>query len=158
MIGIDDLANESLSNFVRFCSDVECYRRCQHLTNAFGGMGTLGIDCMSHYDDDATISHNNENRNRSSLRVSSPFKGYREKSRASGTQNKTREQGAGKENESSSFPSPLTDSPLTRMFACHSEGIVCSRSITFLVNRARSLFGEPVFVGNSDEKFELSTY
>ena len=28
---------------------------------------------LSHYDDDATISHNNENRN--SLRASSPFKG-----------------------------------------------------------------------------------
>ena len=154
MIGIDGLANES--NFVRFCSDVECYRRCQHLTNAFGGMGTLVIDCMSHYDDDSTISYNNENLN--SLQASSLSKEYREKSRASGMQNKTREQGAGKENESSSFPSPLTASPLTRMFACHSEGIVCSRSITFLVNRARSLFGKPVFVGNSDEKFELFTY
>ena len=42
-------------------------------------------------------SHNNENRN--SLRASSSFKEYREKSRASGTQNKTREQDAGKENE-----------------------------------------------------------
>ena len=111
---------------------------------------------MSQNDDDATISHNNENRN--SLRVSSPFKGYREKSRASGTRNKTQEQGAGKENESSSFPSPLTASQLSHTFACHSKWIVCSRSITFLVNRARSLFGEPVFVGNFDEKFELFTY
>ena len=56
-------------------------------------MGTLGIDCMSHYDDDATIFHNNENRN--SLRASSLSKEYREKSRVSDTQNKTREQGAG---------------------------------------------------------------
>ena len=126
------------------------------MTNAFGGMGTLGIDYMSHYDDDATISHNNENRN--SLPASSLSKEYREKSRASGTQNKTREQGAGKKNESSSFPSPLTASPLTRMFACHSEGIVGSRSITVLVNRARSLFSEPVYFGNSEEKLELFTY
>ena len=96
-------------------------------------------------------SHNNENRNE---RASSPFKEYREKSRASGTQNKTREQDAGKENKSSWFSSPLTTSPLTRTFACHSKWIGCSRSITFPVNRARSLFaiGEPVFVGNSDEK------
>ena len=78
------------------------------------------LELTVHYDDDATVSHNNENLN--SLQASSPFKEYREKSRASGTQNKTREQGAGKENESSSFPSPLTASPLTRMFACHSEG------------------------------------
>ena len=156
MIGIDGLANESLSNFVRFCSDVKCYRRCQHLTNAFGGMGTLRIDCMSQNDDDATVSHNNENLN--SLQASSLSKEYREKSRAKGTQNKTREQGAGKENESSSFPAPLTVSPLTCIFACHSEWIGCSRSITFLVNRARSLFGEPVFVGNSNKNFELLTY
>ena len=36
--------DESLSNFVRSCLDVESQRRCQHLTDAFGGMGTLGID------------------------------------------------------------------------------------------------------------------
>ena len=74
------------------------------------------------------------------------------------TQNKTREQGAGKENESSSFPTSLTTSPLTHTFACYSKWIGCSRSITFLVNRTRSLFGEPVFFGYSAEKFELFTY
>ena len=36
--------DESLSNFARSCADVESQRRCQHLTNAFGDMGTLGID------------------------------------------------------------------------------------------------------------------
>ena len=100
-------------------------------------------------------SPNNENRN--SLRASSPFKRYREKSRASGTQNKTREQDAGKENESSWFPSPLTTSPLTCTFACHSKWMGCFRSITFLVNRTRSLFEKPVYVENSKEKFELFT-
>ena len=35
--------DDCLSNFVRPCADVESQRRCQHLTNAFGGMGTLGI-------------------------------------------------------------------------------------------------------------------
>ena len=34
----------SLSNFVRFCSDVESQKRCQHFTNAFWGMVTLAID------------------------------------------------------------------------------------------------------------------
>ena len=34
--------DESLNNFAR--SDVESQSRCHHLTNAFGGMGTLGID------------------------------------------------------------------------------------------------------------------
>ena len=33
------VALESLSNFVRSCSGVQNQRRCQHLTNAFGGMG-----------------------------------------------------------------------------------------------------------------------
>ena len=54
---------------------------------------------LSHYDDYATISYNNENRN--SLRASSPFKGYREKSRASGMRKETREQGAGIGSETS---------------------------------------------------------
>ena len=45
VIGIDGLAkDENLSNFVQSCSDVESQRRCQHLTNALGGMRTLGID------------------------------------------------------------------------------------------------------------------
>ena len=44
VIGIDGLAtDENLSNLVS-CSDVESQRRCQHLTNALGGMRTLGID------------------------------------------------------------------------------------------------------------------
>ena len=34
----------SLSNFVHSFSDVKSLWRCQHLTNAFGGMGMLGID------------------------------------------------------------------------------------------------------------------
>ena len=40
---------------------------------------------LSHYDDDAIISHNIENRNISSLRARSPLKGYRKTSCASGT-------------------------------------------------------------------------
>ena len=45
VIGIDGLAkDENLSYFVQSCSDVESERRCQHLTNALGGMRTLGID------------------------------------------------------------------------------------------------------------------
>ena len=35
---------ESLSNVVCSCSDVESQWRGQHLTNVFEGMGTLGID------------------------------------------------------------------------------------------------------------------
>ena len=78
--------------------------------------------------------------------------------RASGTRKETREQGAGKEHESSLFPTPLTGSPITRAFACHSKWKGCSQSIIFLGNRARSLFGEPVYVRNSEEKFVLFTY
>ena len=45
VIGIDGLAtDENFSNFVHSSSDVESQRRCQHLTNALGGMRTLGID------------------------------------------------------------------------------------------------------------------
>ena len=70
------------------------------LERCFGGMGTV-----SHYDDDATISQNNENCNR--LQASSSLKRYRKKSPVSGTQKETRQQGGGKESESSLFPLPL---------------------------------------------------
>ena len=36
--------DDSLSNFVCSCSDVRGQRWCQHLTNAFGGVGTIGIE------------------------------------------------------------------------------------------------------------------
>ena len=36
--------DKSFSNFVPSCSDVKTQRRCQQSTNAFGGVGTLGID------------------------------------------------------------------------------------------------------------------
>jgi len=36
--------DDSLSNFVCSCSVVESQRRCQNLTNAFGGTSTLGIE------------------------------------------------------------------------------------------------------------------
>ena len=93
--------DKSLSNFVHSSSDVESQRRCQHLTNAFGGMGTLGIywAIMMTMSGDATIPYNNENRN--SMRASSSFKRYREKSSASGMRKETREQGVGIESETS---------------------------------------------------------
>ena len=93
--------DKSLSNFVHSSSDVESQRRCQHLKNAFGGMGTLGIywAIMMTMSGDATIPYNNENRN--SLQASSSFKRYREKSSASGMRKETREQGVGIESETS---------------------------------------------------------
>ena len=51
----------------------QCRRRFQHLIKCFWGMGSLEL---SHHDDDATISHNNENC--INLWASSPFKGCRE--------------------------------------------------------------------------------
>lgn len=72
----------------------------------------MPLDCdgqawngLNHYDDDAIISHNDKNYNISSLRVSSPFKGYGEKSHAIGTRKETRELGAVKERGISSIPS-----------------------------------------------------
>ena len=56
--------------------------------------------------------------------------------------------------ESSSFPPPLTASPLTCAFACNSKWRGCYQSITFLGSPASSLFDEPVYVSNSDEKFK----
>lgn len=112
---------------------------------------------MNHYDDDAIISHNDKNYNISSLRVSSPFKGYGEKSHAIGTRKETRELGAVKERGISSIPSLLTASWLAREFACHSKWRGCSQAITFLSIRSHSLFEEPVYVRNSEE-FELFTY
>ena len=73
-----------------------------------------------------------------------------------------RNQGAGKESESSSFPQPPHPppaSPYTLSFACHSKLLpVIITLITFLGSCARSLFGEPVYIRSSDEKFELFTY
>ena len=102
------------------------------------------------------ISQNNENRN--SLRASSPFKGYQEKSCANGTQKEMQEQGVGKESESLSFPLSFRALPLTHAFTCHSKWRVCSQFITFLCSHAYLLFGEPVYVWNSEEKFKLFTY
>ena len=81
------------------------------LDKCFWGYG-YAWTWLIHYDDDATISHSNENRH--SLRASSPFKGYREKSRDSGTRKETREQDAGKENE-------LFVSSAPRCYAAHSR-------------------------------------
>ena len=68
---------------------------------------------LSHHDDEVT-SHNVENRNISSLQVSSPVKRYREKSHASGTRKETREQGARKGRGNTSFPPLPTASKLAR--------------------------------------------
>ena len=62
-----DVVFVEFTNFVCSCSELERQSRFQHLTNAFGGMGTLGIDWAFIM----TISHNNENRN--SVRTSSPL-------------------------------------------------------------------------------------
>ena len=39
----------SLSNYVHSYSDVKSQRRCQHLTNALGGMGICAWNWLSHY-------------------------------------------------------------------------------------------------------------
>ena len=106
-----------------------------------------------HCGDDASISHNNENR--SSLRASPPSKGYREKSSANGTRKETRTKVRGKKVRALRFlkPSRLRCT-LSRSLATRG----CSQSITFLGGCARSLFGEPAYIRNSDEKFELFTY
>ena len=83
---------------------------------------------------------------------------YREQSHVSNTRKKTREQGAGKESESSSFSLPFKASPLIRAFSSHSKWRGRRQSIIFLGNLARSPFGEPVYVRNSEEKFELFTH
>ena len=64
----------------------------------------------------------------------------------------------GKKSESFSFLPRLTASSLTRAFACHSKWRGWYQSITFLSSPASSLFDEPVYVSNSDEKFKLVTY
>ena len=99
MIGIDGFGYRQ--EFAQFCL---FFLRCREpkemsaLDKWFWGDG-YAWKLLSHYDDYATISYNNENRN--SLRASSPFKGYREKSRASGMRKETREQGAGIGSETS---------------------------------------------------------
>ena len=56
-------------------------------------------------------------------------------------------------------PPPPPASPHTLSFACHSRLLpVIITLITFLGGCARSLYGEPVYIRNSDEKCELFTY
>ena len=129
------------------------------MSRAKGGFSTWQNKCfwgygytwnwLSHYNDDATISHNDENRN--SLQASSPFKGF-ERSHAGVAREKRR---LGK---SSLFPPPLTPSPVASAFACQSKWRGCTQSITFLGDRTLSLFGERVYVRNCEAKFELFTY
>ena len=112
---------------------------------------------MSHCDDDASISHNNENR--ISLLTSPPFKGYREKSIASGTRKETQQTRCGEESESSSLPAATLRRRLSRSLATRGYSQSITTLITFLSGCAHSLFGEPVYIiKNSDEKFELFTY
>ena len=113
----------------------------------------LGYGCawnwVSHYNDDATISYKNENRN--SLRASSPREVTRE-------WQAKRDAGAryGEIKWELFVCSTPTASPLTRVFALHRKWRGCSQSITFLCNRTRSVFGELVYIRNSNEKY-LST-
>ena len=106
---------------------------------------------LSHYDDDATISHNNENLSacEQDLHLRDIERSHEREARAKERQ----KWGAGKESESFSFTPPLRTSPLTRAFPCHSKWWGYSQSIIFLGNRARSLFGEPLNVRNSEENF-----
>ena len=99
MIGIDGFSyRQELEQFCLLFLRCREPKEMSALDKWFWGDG-YAWKLLSHYDDDATISYNNENRN--SLRASSPFKGYREKSRASGMRKETREQGAGIESETS---------------------------------------------------------
>ena len=81
-------------------------------------------------------SHNSENRK--SPRASSPLRDIEER-RESGTRKEAQEQGAEKESESS----------LARSLATRNGEVAQPK--TFLGSHARSLFGEPVYVRNSEE-------
>ena len=138
--------DKSLGNFVCSCSDVKSQRRCQHCTWQI----LLGVWVCLELTEPLwwqcnQISQSNENH--SSLWASSPFKGYQEKSRANGTRKEMREQGAGKESESLSFPLSLTALSLFRAFTCHSKWRGCCQFITFLCSHACLLFSEPVTFG-----------
>ena len=103
---------------------------------------------VSYYDDDATISHK--------LKALTAFEqSLWEKSHANGKRNKTWEEGAGKESESSLFPRPLTAELLTHSFACYWKWPWkdCSQSITIKGNSVCLVFGEPVYIINPKEKF-----
>ena len=75
----------SLSNFVRSCSGVESERRCQHLIKTFRGMGTLEIewDIMTSMQPSLTTMKT----------ATACEQLFREKQRASGVWEETREQG-----------------------------------------------------------------
>lgn len=95
---------------------------------------------------DSTISHKLK-------AITACEQSLREKSRASGKRNETWEEGVGKESESSPFPRPLTALLLTHSFACYSKWRGCFQSITIIANSVCLVFGEPVYIINSKEKF-----
>ena len=129
-------------NFVCSCSDVGRQRWCQHLTKiAFGGVSTLGIEWAIAMTTQPSLTKMKT--------LTACKQALWDKSQA----NKMREQGAGKESESSLCPPPPTASPLTRMFACHLKWRGCSQFITFLGNRACLVFGEPDYFRNSEKNF-----
>ena len=138
--------------FKQFCP---LLRRCREpkemsaLDKCFWGYG-YAWNSLSHYDDDATISHNNENHNS----LWALHLGNIERSHARVTSERRGGSKVQEKSESSSFPPPLTASPLTCAFACNSKWRGCYQSITFLGSPASSLFDEPVYVSNSDEKFK----
>ena len=109
--------------------------------NAFGGEGTLGIEWAIAMTMQPSLTKMKT--------LTACKQALWDKSQA----NKMREQGAGKESESSLCPPPPTASPLTRMFACHLKWRGCSQFITFLGNRACLVFGEPDYFRNSEKNF-----
>ena len=115
------------------------------LHKCFWGYG-YAWNWVSHYDDNATISHKNESR--SSLRATFLREVMREWQAKQDTVARS-----GKDGKSSSFPLSLMALLLTHVFVCHLKWRGCSQAITFLGNCARSVFSESVYFRISKEKF-----
>ena len=119
------------------------------MTNAFGSLGTLEI-LLSHCDDDATISHNDEN-----ITACEHDLHLRDIERSHGQVARERRRGnnvQSKKVRALRFLRPAwLRSSLASLLVIRNREVARVKSITFLSNRVRSLFGEPVSVRNSEE-------
>ena len=113
---------------------MESQRRCQYLTNAFGGIGTLGIESAI-----VMTMQQSLTKMKTIAACEQAVQCLREVTCEWQAKQDTVTR-SGKDGESSSFPLPLRALLLARVLVCHLKWRGCSQSITFLGNFLHECF------------------
>lgn len=113
---------------------MESQRRCQYLTNAFGGIGTLGIESAI-----VMTMQQSLTKMKTIAACEQAVQCLREVTCEWQAKQDTVTR-SGKDGESSSFPLPLRALLLARVLVCHLKWRGCSQSITFLGNLLHECF------------------